>query len=91
MVAQDRVPITKLDMTPSWTILSNYSAVLGNTDGVSICNTATSKSRTRYTTENSLVSAMALFCVVTATHFDIRSDVNMDIKHEVIKTVSTGV
>ena len=91
MVAQGRVPITKFDMKPSRTTLSNYSAVLANTDGVSICITVISKSRTRYTAENSLISAMALICVVVATHFDISSDVSMDINNKVIKTASKGV
>ena len=37
--------------------------------GVSICNKTVSKTFGRYTAENSLISAMALLCVVASTHF----------------------
>ena len=73
VIDQGRVPITKLDLEPSCQTLTNYTAILANTDGVSICNSAVAKSKTRYTAENSLISAMALICVVAATHFDMIS------------------
>ena len=41
-----------------------------------------SKTRTRYTTENSLISGMALIRVVSATHFDISTENNMKIDNE---------
>ena len=69
-----RVPITRMGIIPSKQTCKNYLALVANESGVSICTSITSKTRTRYTTESSLISAMALICVVSATHFDISTE-----------------
>ena len=38
-----------------------------------MCTNATPKTRTRYTAENSLITAMALLCVIATTHYDVAS------------------
>ena len=71
------------------TTLNNYSAVLDTTDGISITESYVSKTNSRYTSEKSLISSMALVCVVATTHSMISSDVNMGIQHS-IKQASDG-
>ena len=63
-----------MGIIPSKQTCKNYLALVANESGVSICTSITSKTRTRYTTESSLISAMALICVVSATHFDISTE-----------------
>ena len=40
-------------------------------EGVSICTSVTPTVQTRYSAENSLISAMALLCCVAATYYDV--------------------
>ena len=65
------VPITKTSISPHHSTLANYQALLVCREGVSICTSVTSKTQTRYSAENSLISAMALLCCVAATHYDV--------------------
>ena len=62
VIGQGRVPITKQNIQPSVTTLRNYMATIAYSDGVSICTSVVPKTRTRFTAENSLISAMALLC-----------------------------
>ena len=55
-----RVPITRMGIIPSKQTCKNYLALAANKKDVSICRSMISKTRTRYTTENSLISAMVL-------------------------------
>ena len=56
--------MTHENVEPSKTTLSNYAALLEDTDGVSITGTVIFKTNTRYIEENSLTPAMALACVM---------------------------
>ena len=78
VIAQGRVPITKGDMRPCKGTLINYQAVIASMDNVSICTSVVPKTRTRYSAENSLISAMALVCVVAATHYDVCTEVQTE-------------
>ena len=49
-----------------------------------------SKTRIQYTTGNSLISAMALICVVSATHFDISTDFQRKVEND-MKVADEGV
>ena len=64
-------------MKPSHTTINNYKAMLATSEGVSICSSTISKTNTRYTAENSLISSMALICTVAASHFDVSTDINL--------------
>ena len=75
VIAQGRVPITKEDITPCMGTLINYQAAIANQDNVSICTSVVPKTRTRYSAENSLISAMALLCVIAAIHYDVCTEI----------------
>ena len=68
--AKGIVSVTTVDMKPSSQTWTTYSAILASTDRVFICNTAVTTSSTSYSAENSLISTMALICVMAALHFD---------------------
>ena len=63
------IPLTKLDYHPHGTTLRNYAALISSKNNISITTSEISKTFTRYTSENSLISAMALLCVISATHY----------------------
>ena len=50
------------------------------TPGISIYNSSTVKSKTRFTAENSLISAVALTCVIVSTHYDVASYVDSELE-----------
>ena len=81
VIAQGRVPITKHDMNPCKGTLINYQCAIADSVGVSITTSIVPKTRTRYTAENSLISAMALVCVVAATHYDVSTEVQIEHEH----------
>ena len=81
VIAQGRVPIIKHDMNPGKGTLINYQYVITDSVGVSITTSIVPKTRTRYTAENSLISAMTLVCVVTATHYDVSTNVQIEHEH----------
>ena len=61
-----------IDYVPSETSLRNYKALLYCTQpNISIKATSISKTNSRYTAENSLISAMAFALVVATTHYMI--------------------
>ena len=92
VIGQGRVPITKQDMNLSKTTLRNYQSVIGSKEGVSICTAVAPKTRTRYSSENSLISAMVLVLVVACTHYDISSDMCLNVGKNMLKSdVSDGV
>lgn len=72
---QGRVPLTD-GKDPSITTITNYKGLMSSANGVSMCTNATPKTRTRYTAENSLISAMALLCVIATTHYEVASSEN---------------
>ena len=76
------VPITKQDITVSNKSIINYRAMLAVSSGISISTTSVTKTNTRYTAENSLISAMALLGVVAATHYFICDEGQLEIKTE---------
>ena len=69
---QGRVPLTN-GIDPCKATIINYKGLISSTNGVSMCTNTTPKTRTRYTAENSLISAMALLCVIATTHYDVAS------------------
>ena len=70
---QGRVSLTN-DKDPCKATIINYKGLISSTNGVSMCTNTTSKTHTRYTTENSLIAAMALLCVIATTHYDVASN-----------------
>ena len=82
MIGQGRVPITKLNINPHKTTLTNYCALLANNEGVSIFTSVQPKNWTRYSVENLLISAMVLCCVVASTHYNIVIERQADIDRE---------
>ena len=75
---------------PCRSSLSNYMALLATQPGINICKQVIDKTKSRYTAENSLISAMALLCVVAATHIFVVPKMISDIYHG-IKECSKGV
>ena len=69
---QGRVSLTN-DKDPCKATIINYKGLISSVNGVSMCTNTTPKTRTRYTTENSLISAMALLCVIATTYYDVAS------------------
>ena len=66
------VPLTAAVYEPSITTLNNYKAlVVASHNNISTSNTAVSKSNTWFTSESSLISAMALLLITAATHYMI--------------------
>ena len=86
VIGQGRVPITKEDMNLSRTTPRNYQCVIGSKEGVSICTAVAPKTRTRYSSENSLISAMVLVLVVACTHYDISSDMCLNVGKDMLKS-----
>ena len=84
------VPITKIDYEPSRMTLTNYCALVAHEKGVSITDTVIKNTSTRYTAENSLISAMALLSVVACTHYMPAVEWQKDIEEE-MKNASDGV
>ena len=61
--------------------MHNYhAATIASTEGVSICTSASPKTQTRYTAENSLILTIALCCIVACTHYDIATEERMDVR-----------
>ena len=58
--------------------------------GISIAKDVVTKTSGCYTAENSLISAMALLCVIASTHFITVPDIQREIYREVGET-SEGV
>ena len=67
---------------PSRTTISNYRALLAASEGISLCTSAISKTNTRYTAENSLISSMAFLCVVASTHYDIAAEIETVVEND---------
>ena len=61
---------------PCKSTLTNYIALMAHSPEISICTSTTSKTTTRFTAENSLISAMSLCCLVAYTHYDITTEEN---------------
>ena len=81
VIAQGRVPL-QLPSDPSRASLCNYRALLSSVEGVSLCTSAVSKTNTRFTAENSLISAMAFLCVVASTHYDVATEIQADLEKD---------
>ena len=77
------VPITNINNQPVMRTLTNYKALIANNKGVSICTTVTPKTTTRYTSENSLISSMALLCVIASTHYIAVTEIQHKVEKEV--------
>ena len=56
--------------------------MLAASSGISISTTSVTKSSTRYTAENSLISAMALLGVVATTHYFVCDEGQLELKNE---------
>ena len=84
------VPIMIVDFKPSKMTLTNYWALVAHQSGVSITSKVIKKTPGRYTAENSLISAMALLCVVACTHYMPALDYQQDIEEE-MKSAPPGV
>ena len=56
------VPMTKMGIIPNKQTCKHYLDLVANEIDVSIYRSIISKTRTRYTAENSLISAIALMC-----------------------------
>ena len=85
-----RVPLTTLDYQPKVNTINSYASLIASQAGVSINNTTISKTYGRYTAENSLISAMALLCVIAWTHFVPVLEMNSQMYHE-LKVAPEGV
>ena len=64
-------PITKTNISPHPSTLTNYQALLACREGASVCTSVTPKTQTRYSAEILLISAMTLLCCVAATHYNV--------------------
>ena len=62
--------------------LTNYQALIAHQSDVSISKTVVTKSVGRFTAENSLISAMALLCVIAATHYVIVPEIRKELYHD---------
>ena len=80
---QGLVALQSENYEPHPRTLMNYSLVLARNANTSIYKTVITKLSGRYTAENSLVSAMALLCVIAATHFVVVPEKLIDIYQEV--------
>ena len=69
MLARGIQPLNDQAIAPSEASLRNHKAMFAAEPGVSITRTATVKTHTRFTAENSLRSAMAFMLTTAATHF----------------------
>ena len=85
VVKRGRVPITKQGINPHHKTLTNYQALLAGSDGILICQSVTPKTRTRYTAENSLISAICLVMVVAATHYDVTTTKNISLNKNMLR------
>lgn len=83
VIKERRVPITKQDQKISKKSLINYRAMLACTKGISISTTVVSKMTTRYIAENSLMSAMALICVVASTHYYVYDEGQLELRRNI--------
>ena len=83
------VPIMNSDKMKR-TSVSNYMALIAHQPGISICRKVIDKTTSRYTAENSLISAMSLLCIIAATHFMVVPHMISDIYNEV-KECAKGV
>ena len=63
------VPITSKHYKPCRATIDNCLAEIANSEGVHIDTSVSSKTSSRYTAENSLISSMALVILVACTHF----------------------
>ena len=68
----------------------NYSSLIASQTGIGITNTTIQKNCGRYTSENSLISAMALFFVIALTHFVPVLKLDSHVYHE-LKDAPDGV
>ena len=80
------VPLNDAKFKPLPQSIRNWRAVLANEETVSICTSATPKTTTRYTAENSLISAMAFLCIVANIHYNISAEPQVDVKLVLNKT-----
>ena len=85
VVKRGNVSITKQGINPHHKTFTNYQALLAGSDGISICQSVTPKTQTRYTAENSLISAMCLVMVVAATHYDVTTTKNISLNKNILR------
>lgn len=76
------VQITKVDIKPHPTTLTKYQALVTHQADVSICKKVVKKTSGRYTAESSLISAMALLCVIAVNNYRPYIEYNQNIYHE---------
>ena len=72
-------PLNSSSILPSQTTVRNYHSLMAAQPNVSITRTATVKSPTRFTAENSLRSAMSFILTAAASHFVLATTVNPDV------------
>ena len=86
MEDQGHVPLSVTKYTPSATTLDNYKAlIIAKNSSVTTSNYAVSKSNSRYTSENSLISSMALLLVIAATHYIVIEEDNLEVRLDMKK------
>ena len=90
MLARGIQPLNDQAIAPSEASLRNYKALIAAEPGVSITRTATVKSHTQFTAENSLRSAMAFILTTAATHFFLTDKLNPDVAKD-SKSVGTAL
>ena len=84
------VPLNKMDYNPHRKTLHNYAVLIASKKYIFITTSAIPNNCTRYTAEKSLISTMSLLCVISATHYEVISEISRDVEKEVRKT-SIGV
>ena len=82
IISDGHVPISQ-SVEPHRTTLVNYKALLAATEGISIAKSFTHKSNTRFTAENSLISAMSFLVLVACTHYNISLETSINVKNEI--------
>ena len=85
-----RVLLNKMDYQPHRKTLHNYAALNASEKNIYITTSAILKTCTRYTAENSLISAMELLCVISATHYEVVSETSSNVDKD-IRKYSIGV
>ena len=77
------VPLRTDFYDPSRTTLNNYKAlIVAKSDVITTSNTEIGKSNSRYISENSLISSVALLLVVSATHYIVVEEEDHDVRKD---------
>ena len=79
-----------MDYQTHRTTLHNYAALIASKSNISITIWEIPNICTPYTADKSLISAVALLCVISATHYEVVSEKSRNVEKEIRKS-SIGV